>query len=472
MQKLEHKQNISVKAEPTINIESENLGVKITQSDEQEVVLKAELEFIPRHTDTEITIEDFITMKYDCESNEVSVEIEHPEVRKLTGKIELSIPASSKLNVEMENGSVHLRELIVTGTVETENGSIRFDKIDGDIKLMTENGQIVGEKLKGNLEIETENGSCKIGECEGGTIKMVTENGSISAARMLYGSATVETENGKIFYDFIPVESGEFDFKSENGKIQLIIPEEIEYDIRASTCNGRFYVGVEGDYRINNTDFGKEINKVKGSGKVKIDAETNNGSIILMNQYQKQDEWQKINWSHHVNKNMKNALGVVSKVIGRIGSELENVDINISPEDQQKVIQKIHIVGEKINQAAENIQRKAQISSEKLEGLDELGADLEKLGAELKIKLSGLGKDISESVQKEFSDLQDSPEWQTIVKRVKRVKRHEHHAHHDHQRRHEHKVEDVQQSRLQILQMLQEGKLSVEEAEKLLKAID
>ncbi len=462
MQKIEHNMTIDVQESPRLTIESENLGYRIKGGDDDKVTIEATIEYEPRHRDQEITIEDIITV--ENVDNHVHVTIDDPEVRQMKSKILISIPRESALEADSENGSIHIDQVrIASGRVESENGSLHIDDVEGPMELGTENGAVKCQKIRGDLTIETENGSCKVTGCVGGKFRTHTENGSVIGVRMDFDDIDIKTENGKIFYEYLPRETGKASFVTENGKIQMMIPDGVEYDIHAVTDNGRFFIGLDGEYLIKNTNHGKELQKTLGSGKVKIEAVTQNGSILMSNKLLKEKGTAHDHIAEGVQTGMRHALKVVSKVIGSLGGELENVDFGISEEDQQKVMSKIQKVGEKLQKASVRIQKKAEFDQDKLNGLDNLGEELNNLGAELKVKLSGLGKNISESVQKEFSDLQESPEWKTIVKRVKRHKVSE--------TREENK-EDQHQSRVQILQMLQEGKLSVEEAERLLKAIE
>ncbi len=484
MRKIEHNMTIDVLQSPKVTIESENLGYRIKGGEGSKVTINAEIEFEPRRRDEEISAEDIFTMEKNEDENHVVITIDDPEVRQIKAKILVTVPSETILEAISENGGIHIDEVkLVSGKVESENGSLTLSDVGGDIELETENGSVRCAKVKGALAIETDNGSCKLVECEGARIGVATDNGSITCIRMNFPEIEMQTDNGKIFYEFTPLEAGKATFKTDNGKIQTVIPEGVDYDIHAITDNGRFFVGLGGEYLIKNTHNGKEFQKTRGSGKVKIDIETDNGSIVMSNKLLNEKSMGHDSIAEGVQTGMRHALKVVAKVIGTIGGELENVDFGISPEDQQKVMSKIQKVGEKLQKASEKIQEKTELDQEKLTGLDNLGEELSNLGTELKIKLSDLGRNTSETVRKELHnlhdspefntfvrrvkrevhDLQESPEWKTIIRRVKREKVRE---------VHEEKQEDQHQSRVQILQMLQEGKLSVEEAERLLKAIE
>ncbi len=466
MQKIEHKQTIEVKESPSVVIESGNVGYRVKGGESGQVLIEADIEFEPRRRDTEITIEDIISVETDDEAGQVEIKIDDPEVRQMRSRIVISVPENSTLEARADNGSIHVINATLKGRLESDNGSLILEDVIGDMQMITDNGSVKCAKVRGDISIESDNGTLKLAECEGGRFEAITDNGSIAGVRMNFNDINLRTDNGKIFYEFKPLEVGKASFVTDNGKIQMVIPDGVDYDIHATTDNGRFFIGLDGEYLIKNTPHGKEFQKTLGSGKVKIEAETQNGSIVMSNKMVQDARPGHDTISEGVHTGLKHALKVVSKVIGTIGGELGNVNIDLSPEDQEKVAQKVKKVSEKLQKASEKMQHKMEIDQEKLNGLDNLGEELDNLGAELKIKLSKMGKNISESVQKDLNDLQESPEWKTIVKRVKRVKGDEHEEHK------EHKKEDQHQSRLQILQMLQEGKLSVDEAERLLKALD
>jgi DUF4097 and DUF4098 domain-containing protein YvlB len=104
------------------------------------------------------------------------------------------------------------------------------------INLETHNGYIVSEGIEGGIAAKTSNGKIEVFEATG-HVDAATSNGPI---RIEATDAVVDarTSNGHIRFQGTVAE-GEHEFRSSNGKIDVILPPGSKFRFKGSTPNGR-----------------------------------------------------------------------------------------------------------------------------------------------------------------------------------------------------------------------------------------
>ncbi|MCJ7812033.1 DUF4097 domain-containing protein [bacterium] len=133
-----------------------------------------------------------------------------------------------------------------------------------------------------NLNLESVNGQIAVESVKGSSV-LRTTNGTIKANRM-EGSVDGETVNGSLRINISEM-SGEDEvvLHTTNGNIDLILPEDIEADVEASTVNGGistdFPLEVQG--KLNNKQL---RGRIHGGGSL-IELNTVNGSIRINKEY-------------------------------------------------------------------------------------------------------------------------------------------------------------------------------------------
>jgi len=78
MNKIEKTFNSETRSGLKIFFNSENVGIKIKGTDEENSVLYIDMEYSSR-SDNEYEISDFLTMKYNKEDNEMHIEFKDPD---------------------------------------------------------------------------------------------------------------------------------------------------------------------------------------------------------------------------------------------------------------------------------------------------------------------------------------------------------------------------------------------------------
>lgn len=434
-----------------VNFKSENLGLKIKGRNQEETDFFVKFNY--KKIDEETTIEDLIHSKYDQENNILEIDLINleDEISIRNSEFILSIPIIADISVEIENGSISLENLQGIQKIKGENGPIKMDHINGNIecetenspisilscnssvKINTENGPIAFKECDGKFDLNTENSPVKLSKCKG-TLVSRTENGPFRVLDADFKSADIQSENGSIYYEFLPLESGKFNFQNENGKIQLIIPDGIPYKIRAENDFGNFNIGLEGNYDRRTEDDIHIIEMMKGSGAVVISAKNENGSIRIMKN------------PHHekccgkgFNLDLSGVSDILDGVVDKIPDDINTEKIKIKIEKAKDKLKNVHIpdVSVIVQNAMDGVQKEINTSFGTQFNDEIIKEKMEKV----KIKI----EKAMNKVQEKFasSDLSDKE-----------------------------KQEVDERSRLKILQMLQDGKITADEAERLLKAME
>lgn len=145
------------------------------------------------------------------------------------------------------------------------------------LELATSNGNITTEEITGTQKLRTHNGAIKVAGGLG-ELSAYTNNGAVTLdARNAVVNA--RTSNGRI--DFRgTLASGEHSLETSNGGIGIVLPNDAEFAINASTSNG----SVTTDFALKTTEK-KQPHTLKGSigdhPAARITAKTSNGAIAI-----------------------------------------------------------------------------------------------------------------------------------------------------------------------------------------------
>jgi len=164
--------------------------------------------------------------------------------------------------------------------VRTTNGKVNVVAITGDVKARSSNGPIHIKGSRGKLDLTTSNGGI---QTEGGTGKLdlKTSNGPI-AVKSTKAVINARTSNGAIQFTG-RLNDGDNSFQSSNGKIALALPSDAEFNLDATTSNGR----IKSDFAVDEEEkAGKHHLRgtVGKDPKATIKLHTSNGSIEIREQ--------------------------------------------------------------------------------------------------------------------------------------------------------------------------------------------
>lgn len=497
MNKIVKTITVDVKPECTLNVNTDLFFVLIKKSETEQAVIKVELT-----SEKEIDFEEVVNVKYDDADNQLLIIADSSETDSKIFKaaIEINIPDVSNVEITSENGAIQLIDLVSKFKIQNGNGSNKIKNCSGEFIAVLENGSIKVFNSSGNFNIKSENGACKMTDVSG-TLIVNQENGSVRIIKGLFENVDVKSENGSIYYEFLSIEKGAFNFKNENGKIQLIIPDDIDYDLVAFVENGSFHVGVDGDYTIAKVDSKKKISMVKGGGQVKILAENENGSLAILSEplvaIKKNKDFWNPERKDKLESGIQAAKKALEKVTGKVTEKFsDKVEENVTEKFSDKfeknpTRKKIFNLRKKLNNL-----NKSNFGKKKTDDISDISFDLGSTLGSIEKELreimgeigKGIGKKFSYNVKDFHSDkpepenadqpqkteehpLNDNGEMNKFSKEQSEIEENSNLGKVENEGIAE-KNQNISESRLMILKMLEKGKINVVEAEKLLKAIE
>ena len=427
MEEIKKQSEFEVKEGLSVEFVSQNLGLNIIGTEKEKAIFTIEMQTkkichdeqikINYHQKTNTLKIDTSDFEDDCKIIKSKLTLEVPFKTNFIGKIENGEVSAQQLegniNITSENGNTFLKKIKGNAILNSENGVIKIRTLVGDIKSKTENGVIKIEKAKGKIDLETENGVIKIAESTGELISE-SENGAIKVVNSIFEKSSIINENGSIYFESGIIEKGDLRFENERGKIKVIIPEDVQVDVTAKNQWGSVQIGLEGSLEKSKEKDFRVFHLVKGNGNVKVNIINEMGSIII---------------SRDIRENPTDKL---EQIINSFAND-ENIKEKI--EKGKKIIKEIK----------ENIlEKQVEKIETKTKNLIEKNKDeyLQK-GGELADKVK---KNIDELLNKAFelTSKYEKPDNEEVAKR----------------------------SRMKILQLLQDGKITAEQAEKLLNALE
>lgn len=465
MSRMKLQQILDYEIVSKITIENNLAPLSIEASPHGKVELVGELDLVEPFE--EFNWEDCISTNYNNGLVEIVLdEVEGMERRFLSPNrsfIKILVPADLVVEVEMENLPVSFSEVHNTLVVSSENAAIRIHECNGSKKISNENGPISIKNCEGDLVIEVENGPLSAEMVGGAKLEVKSENGPVKIREACFPEVNIESENGVISFETLFVEDARIYLKTENGMVHFVLPDDMDYEIRATTETGR----IKSRLPQAVVEDGDECVIVKGNGSSKITITTENGMIKI-------GEGEKVNLEFLKAKLdlLKDSLGKVAssedmeKVYGLYNNVSEYVSNRIANVKEAGVKESISEQLEKIKQLLEEFDYR-EATEKTIASVEELA---NKIHGELQKNLDKLGQRVHESVQvssgKHSFKLDGLGDYINKVINSPLIK-----PYLGGEMKAKEKDEVADRSRLKILEMLEAGKISSEEAERLLKAI-
>jgi len=300
------------------------------------------------------------------------------------------------------------------------------------------------------------------------SLELESENGPVKIRSAQYPKVEIESENGVIYYETLPVEDGDFSFSSENGIIHLVLPLDFDFDLEGETENGSLKCRV--DAQLSNEDGNYHVWRGENGAKIKVKTEngliklSSDGNMNLDFLRQKLDELKaSINASktfedkEEVLKHLNSVIDYVAKLTLSIDEEKIKDSLNVAMdklkglvagfdvnETKDKVVSGVEDIAKELSQTLGTLMEKVKIKVEHelrhprvKEHMHHFQEEMRGVGEQLRkaFKSAGLKGFMGAGMAAESHE--------TVADR----------------------------SRLKILEMLESGKITAEEAERLLKAI-
>lgn len=463
MKTAEIKLNYTLADKGRVKITNHMAPLFIGASETDQVQIKAELSIQSAVPETELD------EHFKVNEGDGVLEIELQNIRELErstfgsrSQVWIRVPAGSAVYADSEYLPLTAEDLEGELEIRNENGPIRVRRCNGDKTLHNENGPIKIRQCAGNLEAKLENGPFSGEELKGEDLRIESENGAIKIRMASFPKVEVISENGMIHYETLPVESGDFKFQNENGQVNLVVPEDFDFELDAETELGTIAMNLEAEKSLRE---GHTIIR-KGNGENKITARTENGQIKIgtdkggdlhfikmkigdikgaVSTAVSEEDMGKVKHAMEsvaakVEKTMESVNEEkikerVAKALGKLKASVEDFDFD---DTRDKVVKAVEQAGDEVTDAMKTVFRRVKSSPEREEGEKKPDEDYSAPGVLKEYIMKAVDSAISKS--KGLSASQ--------------------------------KEEVDERSRTKILEMLESGKITAEEAERLLKAIN
>ena len=174
------------------------------------------------------------------------------------GRLVVQVPAATGLRIRSRNGEVDLRDLAGELHVRTRNGAIHARGCRGPLAVAAANGTIhLAEIAAPSVAVSAANGSVDLNDVATPRLRVSTSNGRVRLAGGRIGGGTVRTANGRVALQVTPLAAegagaagdGEADaagaddgdrrgrlvISSANGPVTVALPEQIDATVKART---------------------------------------------------------------------------------------------------------------------------------------------------------------------------------------------------------------------------------------------
>jgi DUF4097 and DUF4098 domain-containing protein YvlB len=442
-----------------IKLTNEMATLVVGVSDSTEVRLEGEIGFDPEQEDFDIA--DYLEDNFSGEVLRLELlELPSGSDFKAT-QLKLFVPSNVMLSIETENFPLSINGLTSKLKLEVENSPVSIKNCEGDIHLESENGPVKLHQITGNIFAKMENGPISAEAISGEGLHIESENGPIKLRLASYKKVIVETENGPIHYETLPVEGGDFSFKTENGIVHLVLPLSFSFKLSAESESGRLKSKLDAEVTQEDNTF-RITNIFDDEEPTIIKIETENGLI-------------KLSSDGHIN------LDYIKVKLDQMKDAVKQA---ATGEEKEKVKELLDKVADYLSRAAKSINEE-KIRDKVTEAIDKMKAaaadfDFEETKATVTAKIDDLSteiysgmKDGLRNVKAEFDGLKyehlnaDSlKEYINKVVNSPLIK-----PYLGAEKKRQETEEIAERSRLKILDMLEAGKITSEEAERLLNAI-
>ncbi len=423
-----------------VDVRSEKLTVVIAKGQADAILIRGEI-LMEQDVNYAMTDEKLVEVlasenRIAIDTSDLEDDLEDRGVNLDQSRILILVPDGLKIRVESELGKIRFEHLNCDSEIDSEIGSITLDNVSGSAGIESEIGSIRVKKGDfQNFFCSTEVGNIEIFGIKAISLKCETEVGQISIKEAEVSDVTISSETGNIEYQLLPIKQNQSKIEAEIGKVKIIIPHEINLDLKATSEMGAINTSLKNvvfsaieDGVILKSDI---INSETGNATIEVSTEI--GSVTLLNEDTLPNEERQQYKNNKLNQEINRAMNEMSKVTRVLGS----------PALRKSIGGAFANLGEVIKTSVQTALKEADITIK--ESMKDMKADMQKQRQDMK----------TENVR----NRQEAQYGRDLSSRNSMY-------------RAEDRLSDNEKSRLKILDLLEQGKISHEEAEKLLKAIN
>ncbi len=197
-------------------------------------------------------------------------------------KISLDIPRNASIRIEGEADDMNISD-IHSLEIGKGSGDINLANIENGVRVKTYGGDITATDLGGTVDIVSTNGDTSIYKTRssdpGDYLSVKAFDGGISLQSIGHRDVKTSTVSGDINFEGKVFERGRYNFSSQQGDINLRIPELSSCKVSA-TLGGAFRTDISfSDFTIAQAGELKSVSGKLGTGSGVISVSTIGGSL-------------------------------------------------------------------------------------------------------------------------------------------------------------------------------------------------
>jgi hypothetical protein len=200
------------------------------------------------------------------------------EIRATTNSGDLEV-SGLKGPANFTGGSGDLKISDISGDVQVTggSGSIDLSQISGQVGANSGSGDITLDRIHDDIRLQTGSGSIEITD-PAGKVEANTGSGDVTI-RGAADDIRVRTSSGDVTVDGNPGPGSYWDFRTNNGDVELKVPSSASFRFYARSSSGD--ISAEVPVTMEGTTGKHEFQARIGDGKGRVEVKSSSGSISL-----------------------------------------------------------------------------------------------------------------------------------------------------------------------------------------------
>ncbi|MCG8461042.1 MAG: DUF4097 domain-containing protein [Holophagales bacterium] len=199
--------------------------------------------------------------------------------------LRLWMPKGLALEARTMASDITLRGLGGPVEVETLSGRVQLEVQGSEVDVTTVSGLVTVDGVAESLRIETVSGSVRV-SARVPELEVETVNAGVHLEPGILRRASVRSLSGRVLLDAALHSSASVKLTSHNGRIELVLPEEVSATFELTTAIGEIENGLRGASASPTSPdrpegAGKELRLVSGAGEARVEAESFTGTLAL-----------------------------------------------------------------------------------------------------------------------------------------------------------------------------------------------
>jgi DUF4097 and DUF4098 domain-containing protein YvlB len=211
----------------------------------------------------------------------IEVDLEHRVRSGGSAYLTIEMPMTADLEVETVSADIEVDGVSGDISLESVSGKVEVSGQPRSLEAASVSGDVLVAASGGRSELETVSGNIVVRNAIGRLDTNVV-SGNIEIEDGVLESLTGETVSGSIFCAARPADSGRFSLETMSGRIELLLPSDIDADFQIETYSGSINNSI-GPEPVRTDDYGpgKELKFRSGSGRARISIESFSGSVKI-----------------------------------------------------------------------------------------------------------------------------------------------------------------------------------------------